>query len=271
MKRLVGIFRERECSPGRHEANDALLLDAIARRLRVSGFAVDLVSSPDSDRAPDEASLIFSMCQGRDALLRLTEWECHGVAIMNSPVAALNTHRDHLPAIMERAGIPFPQTHLFDTASGVNGAGPQNGRGLWLKRGDVHASTRSDVQWIPSAEGLDRAIAEFRTRGITHAAVQTHCAGDEIKFYGVGEDGFFFHWFYSRKENGSRVDEEALTHLAQRAARAAGLTIFGGDVIVDHDGNLTLIDLNDWPSFAPCREEASEAIAEIIRRHVHAG
>ena len=34
-------------------------------------------------------------------------------------------------------------------------------------------------------------------------------------------------------------------------------------------GELTLIDLNDWPSFAPCRERASYAIADFITKRVH--
>ena len=51
---------------------------------------------------------------------------------------------------------------------------------------------------------------------------------------------------------------------------AAGLEIFGGDVIVAPSGELTLIDLNDWPSFAPCRDRASDAIAEHLMRRVDA-
>jgi hypothetical protein len=270
-KRLVGIYREKEYSPGRHESNDALLLEEIAERLRASDLTVDLMPLPDDDRRPNDAALIFSMCQGRDALIQLSEWERDGATIMNRPLASLNTHRDHLPVIMERAGIAFPRTHIFDTASGLNGTRPANGSGLWLKRGDIHASISSDVQWIPSEESLADAIVEFHSRGITRAAVQSHCPGDEIKFYGVGEDGFFFHWFYSGEKNGYPLEEKALIHLAQRAARAAGLTIFGGDVMVDAEGKLTLIDLNDWPSFAPCRKAASAAMAEIIRRRIDAG
>ena len=53
-------------------------------------------------------------------------------------------------------------------------------------------------------------------------------------------------------------------------AAAVGLDIFGGDVIVSPAGELTLIDLNDWPSFAPCRERAAYAIADFIIKRVHA-
>jgi hypothetical protein len=40
--------------------------------------------------------------------------------------------------------------------------------------------------------------------------------------------------------------------------------VFGGDVIVGPSGELTLIDLNDWPSFAPVRDTAAAAIAAYI-------
>jgi hypothetical protein len=31
------------------------------------------------------------------------------------------------------------------------------------------------------------------------------------------------------------------------------------------DGSLWIIDFNDWPSFAPCREEAARAIARRVK------
>ena len=51
--------------------------------------------------------LVFSMCQGRSALENLAEWEREGVRIINSPRAALNTHRDRLPALMVEAAFRF--------------------------------------------------------------------------------------------------------------------------------------------------------------------
>jgi len=125
------------------------------------------------------------------------------------------------------------------------------------------------VQWIDSLEALDAGCAEFRSRGITAAAVQAHRPGDEIKFYGVA-GGAFFHWFYSGASHAYTFDRAALARIAARAAHAARLDIFGGDVIVASTGDLTLIDLNDWPSFAPCREAAADAIADYLARRAHA-
>ena len=129
---------------------------------------------------------------------------------------------------------------------------------------------RYTSQRFDSFDELAGALGEFHARGIPTAAVQSHCAGDEIKFYGVGR-GEFFHWFYSREADRHSFDESALKSLATRAAEAAGLEVYGGDIIVGADGELTLIDLNDWPSFAPCREAAADAIANLIAARAHAG
>ena len=269
MKRLLGLYREKQYSPGRHQSNDVLLLDQIAHRLREREFAVDLLSLEEANARKSEAAIIFSMCQGRASLQNLAEWEREGVRIINSPRAALNTHRDRLPALMVEAGVAFPLTHLVGTKESANLQSLDLNGGIWLKRGDVHASVTADVQWIDSMARLDAGMAEFASRGINAAALQEHRAGDEIKFYGV-TGGAFFHWFYSGEARKYPFSFSRLETLANRAAVAAGLEIFGGDVIVSPSGELTLIDLNDWPSFAPCRERAAYAIAEFITRLVHA-
>ena len=268
MKRLLGLYREKQYSPGRHQSNDVLLLDQIAHRLREREFRVDIMTLDEANRLRSEAAMVFSMYQGRSALENLAEWEREGVRIINSPRAALNTHRDRLPALMVEADVAFPQTYLVGTRETVDLRTLDLESGIWLKRGDVHASVTADVQWVDSRERLDAGLADFSKRGIDMAAVQAHRAGDEIKFYGVA--GGFFRWFYSGETRKYPFDFVQLENLARRAASAAGLDIFGGDVIVSPSGELTLIDLNDWPSFAPCRERASYAIADFITSRVHA-
>ncbi len=269
MKRLLGLYREKQYSPGRHQSNDIVLLDQIAHRLRERGFAVDLMPLSEANGCRSGAAIVFSMCQGRSALDNLARWEREGVKIINSPRAALNTHRDRLPALMVEASIPFPQTNLVGTKGCPDLRSLDLNGGIWLKRGDVHASVTADVQWIDSRDRLDAGLAEFSRRGIDMAALQAHRAGDEIKFYGVADDAFF-HWFYSGAARKYPFDFSRLQSVAKNAAAAAGLDIFGGDIIVSPAGELTLIDLNDWPSFAPCRERASYVIADFITGRVHA-
>ena len=272
--RLIGLYREAEYSPGRHRSNDAVLLEQVADRLRSHRLDVALMTVDDAAATRPEAALVFSMCQGPRALDLLIQWERDGARLINSPRASLNTYRDRLPSLMQNAGIQFPSTKLVATSNGaaahvgVDGVDRING-GVWLKRGDVHASVSADVQWVDSADGLRAGLQDFAARGVTRAAIQHHRAGDEIKFYGVAGGGFF-HWFYPGDTRGCPLDVDALQTLAERAAAAAGLDIFGGDVIVAPDGELTLIDLNDWPSFAPCRDRASEAIAQHLMRRMDA-
>ena len=101
--------------------------------------------------------------------------------------------------------------------------------------------------------------------------------GDLIKFYGVsGQD--WFYWFYpfdeghskygyeaiNGKSHGLKFDLEALKAQCQKASEIMDVKIFGGDCIVDEDGTVRIIDFNDWPSFAPCREEATQHIAICV-------
>jgi hypothetical protein len=268
-RRILGFYRETQYSPGRHQTNDVLLLEGVADLLRKEGIPIDLTTFESGNTEPPAASLVVSMLQGREALEHLLTWSRSGVRIINRPQAALNTHRDRLPELMVAAGIPFPQTYLVRTEEDVDLVARDLPPKIWLKRGDVHASVATDVQWIVSRERLKVGLAEFVRRGIELAVLQAHRAGDEIKFYGVGPEGFF-HWFYSGATRKNPFDLAELRSLAAHAAAAAGLDIFGGDVIVSPTGELTLIDLNDWPSFAPCREPASRAIADLLIRRLDA-
>ena len=274
MTRLLGLYREAEYSPGRHRSNDGLLLEDIAETLRAHGLVVELttIDRAASDRSYETASLVFSMCQGRAALDLLARWREQGVQIVNSPEASFNTYRERLLTLMQRSGVRFPSTRFVATGGLEPAAVDVNG-GVWLKRGDVHAAVAADVQWIDSSERLRTALTEFASRGIAHAAVQHHQPGDEIKFYGVAGSRFFY-WLYAASAAAAPAttfDVPALQRLAEHAAAAAGLHIFGGDAIVSPSGELTLIDLNDWPSFAPCRATASTAIADYLLSAVAAG
>jgi hypothetical protein len=40
--------------------------------------------------------------------------------------------------------------------------------------------------------------------------------------------------------------------------------VYGGDAIATADGDLVLLDLNAWPSFALYRDEAAPAIAAYL-------
>ena len=51
---------------------------------------------------------------------------------------------------------------------------------------------------------------------------------------------------------------------ADAAAIGLNIYIYGGDAIVDREGKFHIIDFNDWPSFAPCRDIAAPHIAQCL-------
>jgi glutathione synthase/RimK-type ligase-like ATP-grasp enzyme len=59
------------------------------------------------------------------------------------------------------------------------------------------------------------------------------------------------------------ADPSCLSSMAQQIACALNLRVFGFDAILDVDGNLNVIDVNDWPSFSKFRDEAASEIAKL--------
>jgi len=263
-----GIFRERAHSPGR-EFDDSEILRLTGKHLEARGFQVSL-------RAPEEVAQtgegrppnIFLMCERLEIIDQLRQWEARGVRHVNKPSAILNTYRDRTLALFKQNGVAFPASRLVSTASPeIVQSGP-----AWVKRADVHNTQDGDVVFAPAPSDTAQTLARMAARGIRQAVLQEHVPGDLIKFYGIGDSGLaqepapWFKWFYHKEQNlaGHRFDQEALASLAQRAAAAIGLEVYGGDAIATETGALFVIDLNAWPSFAIYRDEASERIAAYL-------
>jgi hypothetical protein len=130
-----------------------------------------------------------------------------------------------------------------------------------VKRGDVHAMTSADVLFAPTLEAVRTGLADFAARGISRAALQDHVAGTVVKFYGI-VDGRFFRCYTDAATVPAPIPR--LWEAAHAGAVALGLDVFGGDLVVGDDGRPVLVDVNDWPSFARCRDEAAGAIADYV-------
>jgi len=92
-------------------------------------------------------------------------------------------------------------------------------------------------------------------------------ATDFFYFYYPTRDGGFSK-FGLEEHNGSArgyaFSSAALKRAADVAARAGGIYVYGGDAVVEPDGSFSIIDFNDWPTFAPCRDVAAKAIAQRV-------
>jgi len=266
MSAFLGIARERVFSPGR-VGDDRAILDAVADSLRRRRRAVTVCGGDDSDwPEPAADTIVFAMCQGEQALTRLQRWAARGVRIINTPEGILNCQRHRTVAAFTQASVPFPESVILETDQPATlPAWVANG-GAWIKRGDVHATEADDVVRIDGVAAMRQALERLRARGVRRALLQRHVPGTVLKFYGVC--GGFFHCVVPahRDEIGASVRRD-VDRLGQRAARVLNLEIYGGDCVVSVNGRLQLIDLNDWPSYAPCRAEAAEAIAAYLLAH----
>jgi len=271
LAQLVAIYRSPSYSPLQHRVNDTAILDATVGLLEAEGWRATKTTELEVEqgRLP-AAELYLNMCQGSLAAEQLMPLESDGVVVVNRPSSALNCHRYRLVRRLSDSTLPFPRTLILASSAALPpsaqlGALSPDGQKLWIKRGDVHAERPEDVV-ATTLDGLPEALRAFTGRGIPWVALQEHVPGPVVKFYGV-TDGRFFNWYGADAGfAGERpqVDENRLKALAFEAAAILGLEVFGGDVALPEPDRPVLIDINDWPSFAPFRDAAARAIAAYI-------
>lgn len=208
---------------------------------------------------------VLSMARLPRTLQLLKQCEASGTTVINPARGVENCRRSVLDGIMRSAGIPMPPATGHD--------------GYWIKRGDAAAQSPSDVVFCENEAELKQAGKRFADRGITDYVVSAHVCGDLVKFYGVEGTGFF-RVFYPTEDGISKFGDEKRNGIAhhydydvgrlqaeaERLSALAGTPIYGGDAVISASGEFSIIDFNDWPSFARCREDAARAIAELVVR-----
>ena len=265
MFKFAGIKRGKEYSPN-HLENDSLIFNKTIEELenlnaKVCVYDEDLVSE-----SLIKEKYIFNMIRGSVSLEKLFKIEENGAFIINPPRAILNCYRENMAKLLPGNGVPFPKSILVNTNEEIENKlnGFESGK-LWVKRGDVHAIHREDVTLVYNKNEMKSIIKEYERRGIKKAIIQENLDGDVIKFYGV-KDSDFFYWYYLNGTNHTTFDVAKFQEIARKSAEVLGVTIYGGDAIISPDGSITVIDLNDWPSYAPIRDKAAKYIAEAIYR-----
>ncbi len=262
---FAAIKRAKKFSPN-HIENDALILMRTADELIKLGAKVKFYDEEMLFGDSIKENFIFSMSREDDVIKKLKQLQKKGKVVINSPKAVKNCFRENVTTKLMVYGIPYPDSVIIKT----NDFDPItlskfNGSKVWVKR-DKHIQHSEDRALATCDAERNNIVREFGRRGIKKAIVQEHLVGNEVKFYGVrGTE--FFHWYYSHENfSNIKLDEERFITLARRAAETLKVDVYGGDALITPDGSIYIIDFNDWPSFAPCRDEASKAIAKMIYR-----
>ena len=268
--RYLGVSRAELYSPNR-TSGDTAVFRAVAAELEHHGHEVVCISEQELVQAgiPDGINGIFQMARSGEALDVLSGAK---VPVTNTVQAVLNCARAGQTELLKDSGL-IPFSMICTTAGMPSG---WNIYPCWMKRPDSHAVEPDDVQFIQNAFELETAIRGFAERGINECVLQDHVRGFLVKFYGVrgygltdcyiasAKDGKFGLERHNDQPDAAFIDMEELTAAASRASALLGVDIYGGDAVVGDDGNIAIIDFNDWPSFRTCTVGAAKKIADLI-------
>ncbi|MBO5456610.1 MAG: hypothetical protein J6A20_08850 [Muribaculaceae bacterium] len=275
--KIAGIMRAGAYSPN-HIGNDASILNLTAEQLRKRGCEVKIYSEEQLIAGQVKEDIIISMCRDHRSFPILQKKEDEGALVINSGYGVENCIRERLTRILIGNNIPYPESLMVNTNEVIIPMMKQaKMECAWIKRGDLFAMHKEDVTYVRHPEEAQEVLQEYFMRGIKRAVINRHLEGDLIKFYGVYGTPYFYWFFHFDKtysKDGSDSVEELPKHpsfdfehfksICNKAAEALDIKIYGGDCILSPDGEITIIDFNDWPSFAPCRVEASAVIARAI-------
>lgn len=274
---IVAVSRGNEFSPN-HVDNDTAIFMATVDCLRSLGHSVAVYPEEEFLREEIKGQYIVSMARDHRTIAYLHTLEKAGSVIVNSPQGVDNCIRQPMTELLLGAGVPHPVSYIVDT----NTPFAYRHFPYWIKRGDAHAMIKEDVVFVETLEEANQALQRLAERGILQAVINEHLVGDLVKFYGVADTDFFYS-FYPTEQSHSKFGLEAingeakgyplnvqrLQAIANQAAQTLHTPIYGGDCVVSSTGEIRLIDFNDWPSFARCKELAAPAIAEGILLQFH--
>lgn len=275
--RIAGVMRSGAFSPN-HIGNDATIFNLVVDQLRKRGCLVDIYSEEQFSCADINQPVIISMCREPRNIFRTQRLEDEGRIVINSGYGIENCTRERMTRIFEVASLPFPETFVVDTDEVVKNRLVRAGfSGCWVKRADIHTQHREDVAFARHPQEAQEIIQEFFLRGIKRAIISRNMEGTIVKVYGVVGSKFFYTLtpHDARYPQNSRaqveIDRDSLRNLCQRAAELLDVRIYGADCMISPDGRMSIINFNDWPSFAPCRAEAASAIARSVLKIIKDG
>jgi hypothetical protein len=261
--KILGVYRHPMFSNNAIEA-DRLILEQSLQKLRALSahtLDIEMLEEQELRYAKGSYELVLTMAQSADTLAEL-EKKFPTQRIWNSPNAIRNCYRKAMSNALIALPVGYVPFQILPTDGSVT---PKMSAGehYWLKRSDFHAISDEDVSLAETSQEAKEKLVKFRERGVQEVILQRHIHGDIYKFYGV--KGKFFRAIRVRDflKTDAAPSLVSLERVVGIAADALGLQIYGGDCVLDSAGNFHLIDLNDWPSFRICREEAGNAIAEL--------
>lgn len=268
---IAAVLRAGIFSPN-HIATDAAILHAVVAELRKRGCQVSVYSEDEFCSADIREDVVLAMCRGSRAIEKLQSLEDEGRIVMNSGYGIENCIRMIMVRLLQREGLPIPQSFVVETDVDVRKMLAKAGFGsCWVKKGDAPVHHLEDIARCRHVEEAQEILHEFFFRHILKAVVSRDVDGDKIRCYGIASSGYF-HAFqpFPHVEGGGEDGQlsaplyEEAKSLCMKAAEILKVDVFGCDIVLDGAGVCHLVNFDDWPSFAPIRKEAARAIAKAV-------
>lgn len=282
--RALLVRRATPYSPNNVE-RDAAILAAVGSCLEQSGWGIETVDECALTQMPLEQlnsyTLVLHMARRFDSLHRLSQLS---IPVINRPngVTTLSQSREMTLETLQLAGVNVPRWWAYDAeADDMFQCEPELQALLpgWLKVMRTDGVRPDDVQWMDHPLAVDTRIIELQAECVPDIVLTSHVQGDLLKVYCVATDSDVSLWttypqerayskFGTAEQHNAPLayhsfEQADLQRVALRIAQAFGIRVFGFDAIVTPAHQLVVIDVNDWPSFGICRNQAAQAIAQM--------
>lgn len=287
---VLSVRRALEHSPN-NVSKDAAILTAVSDRLMTAGVDVKTCSEDEISKMDlTSVDAIVHMARGLSSLTRLSTAK---ISVINQPRSVMSVahSREYTLSVLQEAGVKVSPWWAFDPEQDDMFQCDDTLQALlpgWVKATRPDGARPGDVMWVATPLEADSRVIELAAEQVPDIVVTRHIEGDLLKVYCVVADGMhpsFLKTFYPQEMGYSKFGEaeshntplvrtpyqmEEVQAVAVTIARALGLQVFGFDAVVLPDGTFSVIDVNDWPSFSCCHDEAADAIANMIVQSLNA-
>ncbi len=275
---ILCVSRGEEFSPNNVE-KDRRILELVAQRLDAQ------IISENDFLAKRDFRTVKAVVGMERRLKSLIKLQTLPVKSYNSARGIINTatSRELTFTLLNNAGVPVPRFWAFDPEEDEMFMCEdylQDMLPAWVKAMRHDGCRADDVVYVDTPLQADSEIIRLSAEQVQDIIVMSHVEGDLIKAYAViGCDGKveLLRWFYPQQSDYSKFgtafkdplrfhhfDESHLQDLVVQIAKTLEIQFFGIDAIVEATGEIKVIDVNDWPSYSICQNEAAEAIARTI-------
>jgi len=274
-KSLLAVRRAKTYSPN-SQAKDDGIFNAVCLDLKNKGFHVKEVQENELlSTQVARPQYVFSMARNPKVVDIFALWEQEGTKVANSSKGCKNCYRAQAIDTLKANNIPIPKTTIISTDISPEQLITilQDNNSNWIKRADFQTQVEEDVCRPKDIQQAQKIIASYKQRGIKQAIISEHIDGDVIKCYAI-RGSEFFHYFYptedkfhfkvNENKKNTAFDKNKLQALAQQCAGCLDLDFFGIDVVVENENQFKVIDVNDFPSYSSCLEQARGAITDLI-------